>query len=131
MAMSNTTAMKVGYTLLYSDSNGESHFADKMTETQSTNFAPPAPALNLSEYISARRFAFLVLPEGWYGGLHPAPARQFMIIISGEAESIASDGESRRFKKGDVLLLEDTSGKGHISRSVDGSVVIAVVQLGT
>ena len=52
-----------------------------------------------------------------------------MIVISGEGETTASDGESRRFKTGDVLLLEDTHGKGHISRSVNGATVIAVVQL--
>ncbi len=121
--------MKVRYALIYSDSNGESHFADKTTETRSTNFAPPAPSVNLSEYISAKRFAFLVLPEGYYGDAHPSPARQFMIFVNGEVEVIASDGESRHFKKGDILLQEDTSGKGHTSRSVDGMVVMAVAQL--
>jgi quercetin dioxygenase-like cupin family protein len=127
--MKDIPDMKVRYTLLYSDSDGESHFADKVTETHTTNFAPPAPALNLSEYVSTKRFAFLVLPKGWHGDLHPAPSRQFMIVISGEGETTASDGESRRFKTGDVLLLEDTHGKGHISRSVNGATVIAVVQL--
>lgn len=127
--MNETTDVKVRYTHLYSDPSGESHFADKITETHSANFAPPAPALNLSEYVSTKRFAFLVLPEGWYGDSHPAPSRQFMIVIRGEVESTTSDGESRRFKVGDVLLLEDTSGKGHTTRSLDGATIIAVVQL--
>jgi hypothetical protein len=41
-----------------------------------------------------------------------------------------SNGEVRRFGPGDVVLLEDTTGKGHRSRVVgDRDVLGAVVQL--
>jgi hypothetical protein len=34
----------------------------------------------------------------------------------------ASDGESRIIKAGEIILVEDTTGKGHLSQSVDGKV---------
>jgi hypothetical protein len=42
----------------------------------------------------------------------------------------ASDGAVRRFPAGSVLLLEDTTGKGHSSRIVsDEDVLIVAVAL--
>ena len=41
-----------------------------------------------------------------------------------------SDGEERRFGAGSVVLVEDTTGKGHVSRVVGSTdVVTAVIQL--
>ena len=34
----------------------------------------------------------------------------------------ASDGESRVIGAGEVLLVEDTTGKGHLSKSVGGKL---------
>ncbi len=34
----------------------------------------------------------------------------------------ASDGESRVIGAGEVLLVEDTTGKGHLSKAVDGKL---------
>ena len=34
----------------------------------------------------------------------------------------ASDGESRVIGAGEVILVEDTSGKGHLSQSVGGQM---------
>ena len=36
----------------------------------------------------------------------------------------ASDGESRVIKAGEIILVEDTTGKGHLSQSVDGKGVL-------
>ena len=36
--------------------------------------------------------------------------------------SFASDGESRIIKAGEVILVEDTSGKGHLSKAVEGKI---------
>jgi hypothetical protein len=50
-----------------------------------------------------------------------APGRQIMCVLQGEVEATASDGETRRFPPGAVLLLEDTIGKGHATRVVGAS----------
>jgi hypothetical protein len=50
---------------------------------------------------------------------HLAPERQFIIMLDGTIEIETSTGEKQRFKGGDILLVEDTWGKGHKTRSVD------------
>jgi len=51
---------------------------------------------------------------------HPAPRRQLVVLLDGTIEIEVGDGETRRFAGGDVLLLEDTAGRGHRTRTVDG-----------
>lgn len=120
---------KVRYVRLHADPGGESHFSDEEAELRPVNFAPPAPPLNLSSPTAAKQFAFFEVPAGWYGDWHPAPQRQFFILLAGEAEVQVSDGEVRLFRPGSVLLMEDTIGKGHVSRSVGGPATLVVVPL--
>jgi hypothetical protein len=49
-----------------------------------------------------------------------------MICLSGSGEITAS-GETRVFRPGDVLLVEDVDGVGHSSSSPEGFTVAAVV----
>ena len=44
---------------------------------------------------------------------HPAPQRQFVIILSGQLEIGFEDGSKKVFGPGDARLVEDTTGKGH------------------
>lgn len=48
------------------------------------------------------------------------------VVVSGEWEIQASDGQVRRFGPNMVLLVEDTSGKGHRSRVVSDIESLAV-----
>jgi hypothetical protein len=41
-----------------------------------------------------------------------------VITLSGEAEIEIGDGTVRRFGPGDVMLAEDTTGRGHVTRVV-------------
>jgi hypothetical protein len=121
----------ITYTRLYSDDQGESHFEDVEIDLTLTDYAPPAPPLSLSSFTPAKQFGFMNAPAGWSSDWHPATARTIFFVLSGEWEVTASDGETRRFKDGSVLLVEDTSGKGHSSRVV-GQIdsLAAMVQLG-
>jgi quercetin dioxygenase-like cupin family protein len=65
-------------------------------------------------------------PAGWSTDWHPSSARNLFIVLTGEWEVTASDGESRRFSVGDVLLVDDTSGKGHRSRVISDSLAVMV-----
>ena len=49
---------------------------------------------------------------------HPAPRRQFVITLSGESEVELDGGRKIRLGPGNILLAEDTTGQGHISRAV-------------
>jgi quercetin dioxygenase-like cupin family protein len=113
---------------LFADQNGESHFKDESITTMRADFAPPAPAISVAALGDAGRSLLLLLPPGWYGDLHRAPARQLMVVVSGALEVAASDGEIRVFRPGDVVQVEDTVGRGHSTRSVDGESIVAVVQ---
>ncbi|HKO41811.1 MAG TPA: hypothetical protein VJU84_00855 [Pyrinomonadaceae bacterium] len=120
--------MNASYCRLYVDSNGESHFDDVGVELCEVPFAPPAPPLWLCELGAAIRAAFLGGPAGWQGEWHQSTGRNLFVVIQGEWEIEVSDGEKRMFSPTDVVLLEDTSGKGHNSRvtSSDDSLALFV-----
>jgi quercetin dioxygenase-like cupin family protein len=66
-------------------------------------------------------------PAGWSSDWHPSSARNLFFVLSGEWQVTASDGESRRFGVGSVLLVEDTTGKGHSSRVVSETDSLAAM----
>ncbi len=109
---------KVKYTRLYADDQGISHFEDLEFELSEADIVPPAAPLNVSAPFAVAQCLFASVPQNWDGGWHPAPRRQFWIQIAGELEVEAGDGERRRFGPGSVVLLEDVSGKGHVTRVV-------------
>ncbi|MFM0513606.1 cupin domain-containing protein [Paraburkholderia sp. RL17-373-BIF-A] len=120
----------LNYMRLYADSAGESHFEPAVVETSTSNFAPPAPAFNVSRFLPALRNGFLLVPAAWSGDLHPSPLRMWIFVLDGEMEFEASDGERQPARKGDALLLEDTTGRGHRSRVIgDTAAKLAVVEL--
>lgn len=61
---------------------------------------------------------FVYQPPGFLIDMHPAPRRQYVITLQGQAEIILGDGTARIFVPGDVLLAEDLTGEGHITRVV-------------
>jgi hypothetical protein len=56
---------------------------------------------------------------------HPASRRQLVVTLAGESEIELEDGRKIRLGPGSILLAEDTSGKGHISRAVPGKDRVA------
>ncbi len=49
---------------------------------------------------------------------HNAPRRQYVVVLSGQMEIEIGDGSKRVLSPGDVLVAEDLTGKGHITRAV-------------
>ena len=103
------------YTRIYADAAGQSHFDDMDVELTESNFAPPAPPVNLSSFGLALQYAFLSFPAGWRGDWHPTPRRQFFFFLSGEVAVQVGDGQVRHFGTGCVVLAEDTTSNGHVS----------------
>lgn len=112
---------------LYTDDDGQSRFEDLDFVFAAKDFAPPAPPVDVSEAIDASAFMMLRAPAGWTDAMHPAPARQFFIVLAGSWE-VSAGGETRLLSAGDVVLTEDTSGPGHASTVLEDTVV-AVVRL--
>ena len=120
----------ITYARLYSDAQGDSHFEDVDIDLKSTDYVPSAPPLSLSSFKPASQFGFMNAAADWSSDWHPATARNIFFVLSGEWEVTASDGEARRFGAGSVLLVEDTTGKGHSSRVVSEiDSLAAMVQL--
>ena len=118
------------YVRVYADTTGESHYEDTAAEMFPQHVTPPAPPSSFSAVRSATGVAFAHFPAGWEGDWHPAPRRQYFVVLTGECESETSDGDRRSHSAGSVVLLEDTTGKGHRARVVgDGEVLAMVVQL--
>lgn len=64
-------------------------------------------------------------PE-YFLDFHPASRRQLVVTLAGESEIELEDGRKIRLGPGSILLAEDTTGKGHISRAVPGKDRVAL-----
>jgi hypothetical protein len=124
--MPDTRAIKVAK--LYADDFGESAFETVTIPMLQKEFAPPAAPLLVTDAYLAQQLVFIELPVGWGGTEpHPTPGRHMMFCLAGEFRVTASSGETRSFAAGDCLLMEDTSGKGHITEVTSHRPVKAVM----
>src|SRR5262245_56910875 len=74
--------------------------------------------------IPASQISFSVGPVGRFLDWHPAPRRQFVIILQGQLEIGLGDGSKHVFGPGDARLVEDTTGQGHTTRVVSQMLVV-------
>jgi hypothetical protein len=109
------------YFRIYADEAGESHFEDVDIELDESSGGS-----DLSTLYPATGVMFRRSPADQYLDWHPAPRRQFVITLSGEAEVEASDGEVRRIGPGTIMLAEDITGKGHITRGVGSTERVSI-----
>jgi hypothetical protein len=98
---------------LYVDASGESHFRDIEIE-----WVEESRGSRLSKRFPASGIIFRQVPPTYDLDWHPAPRRQYIINLDAGVQITASDGESRVIGAGEVLLVEDTTGKGHLSQAV-------------
>lgn len=117
----------MNYSLLKEDTDGVSYFVDEAADLSLVDFVPPADPLLISKVRPASGFVFLTLPAGWKGVKHPSPNRQIAAILSGCFRVIAGSGEVRDFRSGDLFLMEDTTGSGHISSAEEGVPATMVI----
>jgi hypothetical protein len=108
------------YSRLYCTPDGNSHFQNVTVELRKINFAPPAAPLYIGGDVPASSAFFGGFEAHWGAHdlenrlYHPTPAVQFFIILEGDFSITTTDGETRQFRPGDVVRLEDTSPcKGH------------------
>ena len=57
-------------------------------------------------------------PAKSFSDFHNAPRRQYVVVMAGQLEIETGDGSKRVLDPGDVLVAEDLTGKGHITRGV-------------
>ena len=126
---------------LYSGNDGQSHFDDLNLPTSEVEPVTIKPGADLTfrraddgQLIGAVRQEIHADDhtheartgnEGW----HNAPRRQYVIVLSNHMEVRVGDGTVRRLGPGDVMLAEDFTGQGHISRAVGSPLVWVTVPL--
>lgn len=125
--LAHAAARSVGYIRIYTDADNVTRFEDLDYSAVPVEFAPPAPPVFVTPALAADSVMFLSFPQGWTDPAHPAPARQFVFLLSGEAIGTAC-GQERRVGPGTVVLMEDTTGPGHGLTALT-DLVIAVVRL--
>ena len=74
--------------------------------------------------LPASQITFREWPAGQFLDWHPAPRRQFVIILSGQLEIGLGDGSKHVFGPGDARLVEDTTGKGHTTRVLGNQICV-------
>ena len=102
---------------LYVDAKGETHFRDIEVE-----WAEEREFSKYSARLPATGIIFRETSPDYDLDWHPAPRRQYIINLDGGVKITASDGESRIIGAGEVVLVEDTWGKGHLSKALDGKL---------
>ena len=98
---------------IYADENGDSHLEEIVISTRPGKRTRSAQAVPV-EMMFIREY----VPNAFVDW-HRVPARQFAITIMGELEVEVSGGVRRRVRSGELVFLEDTWGKGHITRLKD------------
>ncbi|MFC1941329.1 hypothetical protein ACFLWL_02865 [Chloroflexota bacterium] len=111
--------MKV--TRLYTEPDGESHFEDIDIPLEDIGVAG-----RRSELMKATGIIFREMGSEYNSDWHKASRRQFTITLEGQVEIVAGDGTKRQFGPGDILLAEDTTGRGHITRVVNNQPRTAI-----
>jgi hypothetical protein len=105
----------VRVTRIFTGTDGESHFED--LDIPLRDFGAVGA---MSEPIGVTGLVLRETGPDYDLDWHHAPRRQFVVMLSGGLVEIeVGDGSRRRLGPGDILLAEDTTGRGHISRAVD------------
>jgi len=102
---------------LYVDADGETHFRDIEVEWVQENRGG-----KFSQLFPASGVIFREVQPTYDLDWHNAPRRQYIINLDAGVQITVSDGESRTIGAGEVILVEDTTGKGHLSKAVDGKL---------
>jgi hypothetical protein len=104
---------KFPVTRIYSDQNGDSRFEDILIAMDDAGDIGA-----LSEVMPVKGIVFREVEPFYDFDFHNAPQKQYIILLDGGIEIENSLGEIRRFDPGEILLVEDTTGKGHRTRNL-------------
>lgn len=107
---------------IYSDERGNSHLEELTIATEPTGNAREAKPIPATQALIRKYQPQFV--RDW----HTAPSRQFAITIAGALDIEVSGGIRRHIHIGELVFLEDTKGKGHITR-MKGPVVNFFIQV--
>ena len=102
-------------TLYTGSADDTTHFRKETLEWLVNTSNPDADAAvtAVTELYPATQLGFIRIPAGYRSDWHPAPRKQYVMVLGGTLEVEAGDGERREFTPGTVLLVTDTDLRGH------------------
>jgi quercetin dioxygenase-like cupin family protein len=115
----------IGVTRVYSGADGQSHAEEVEAKLGVANQL----GLQQSEAVKAASTNFVRFPSNFLEDWHCAHARRYVITLSGRGEVEVAGGRRIRMEPGRVVLFEDRTGKGHISRALTADWTAVFVQL--
>ena len=95
---------------LYTGNDGQSHFEELSLESSDSPYGRITSPLNVEHVMFGETEAEEI---SW----HNPPVPQYVIMLKGEMEIEVGDGSKKVFYEGDILLAEDTTGQGHMTRT--------------
>jgi len=110
------TRKPIMMTRIYTGSDGLSH-----SEQIEMKLTP-----NGTSAMKATGVEFSSRPAAPAGDWHTGPRRQFVITLSGRAELEVAGGKKVPIGPGNINLIEDTTGKGHITHNIDDRIVVTI-----
>lgn len=109
---------KLPFIRLYTGPDGISHFDAEELTLAHVPGGQGLEALAVKRIGDVKGVTFAQLKAGATETWHVAPQRILMLCVRGIAEITAGDGHKRRLRPGQLMLLEDLTGKGHITHAV-------------
>ena len=100
-------------TRIYTGPDGQTH-----AEQIDMKLTASGGSGELSEMAKVTGSQFRRQAPNYFQDWHPAPRRQYVITLSGRGEIELVGGKKIPLGPGHILLAEDVTGKGHISRGV-------------
>jgi hypothetical protein len=100
---------------IYTGDDGRSHFEDLPIE-----LVDHGGMGRMSSLWRGKGVIFRQVDGNYDLDFHNAPRRQFVVNLTGSVDIEVGDGTVRRLGPGSILLAEDLTGQGHISRAVNG-----------
>jgi hypothetical protein len=100
-------------TRIFTGPDGKTH-----AEQIDMKLAPGGGSGELSEMVKVSGLQFRRQAPNYFQDWHPAPRRQYVVTLSGQGEVELDGGKKIPLGPGHILLAEDVTGKGHISRGV-------------
>ena len=107
---------------LYTGSDGQTH-----SEEPTLKLSANRSLSEVSDPEKALSVQFWRASAGLVNDWHPAPTRQYNIRLKGRLEVELAGGKKIQLAPGQIVLAEDVTGKGHITRCLGPEDCVSVL----
>ena len=112
----------IAVTRIFTGPDGQTH-----AEEINLKLARDDASTELSEMAKASGVRFRRQAPNYFEDWHTAPRKQYVITLSGQGEMELTGGKKIPLGPGHILLVEDLTGRGHISRGVGTEERISLI----